>query len=97
MTKLHRDHQETDDLYLAALCIHQGYRIFRCQATDYGKSTFGLLVPEMDWKYILEEYNASDSTIVDIKAYGRACSGAFSIVRQARKNGGSFTQNVEEK
>jgi hypothetical protein len=93
-TKLHPDHVFTDNLYLAALAHFSGSRIFRVEASAFGKSVFHLLCPSEDWALLQAELRAEDSTLVNISRFIEAISVCHGPIRRAKKAGGVFTEAI---
>jgi hypothetical protein len=92
--KLHKDTQTTDDSYLAALAHFSGCRIWRCEVPLTGNAVFHVLCPEYDWKIITSEYEAEDSSLVNIRAFVTSIRVTHSLIRKAKQAGGIYSERV---
>src|SRR6202051_1417005 len=89
-----RNFVETDDSYLAAFAHYLGYRIIKCTTPLAGAATFGLLVPQCDWQIVTEEFNNTETAIVNIKKYAESCKVCHSLIRKSKQNGGVFGEKL---
>jgi hypothetical protein len=88
--KLHRDHQETDDLLFAAFLRYLGYRVIRVEVSSQrgAKPVFGLLVPDFDRQLIATEYTDESTALSNLPAYVKAIQEMQRLVSTAQRKGG---------
>ena len=86
--------QNTRNLYLAALVNHGAgcNMVSKLTIDPDNKSTFYIECPDEDWKLYESEFAAEDSALINIKKYTECIGALFSLINQARKNGGCWTK-----